>query len=171
MSPLLYCAIGSVRVWTRFYTLQMDPVCRDGRRAEIESDLWEFHEDARRRGYSPERIAVHMLARLLFGVPHDVLWRIEYEGDDAMTQRRSTWMTAAAVGAAVSVAALWVFFAVTSLVALPPLPDTIDVARIYLSQPMRPEPPPPPPPPPPPRGVNRVLEIRVGPLPPPPPPR
>ena len=169
MSPLLYCAIGSVRVWTRFYTLQMDPVCREGRRAEIESDLWEFHEDARRRGYTPALIAVHMLARLLFGVPHDVLWRIEYEGDEAMTRRRSTWMTAAAVGAAASVAALWVFFAVTSLVALPPLPDSIDVARIYLSQPMRPQPPPPPPPPPP--AVNRVLEIRVGPPPPPPPPR
>ena len=33
-------------------------------RAEIESDLWEFHEDARRRGCSAEHIAIHMLARL-----------------------------------------------------------------------------------------------------------
>ena len=75
-----------------------------------------------------------MLARLLLGMPHDVLWRIEYEGDAAMTPRRSTWMTAAAVGAAVSVAAVWVFFAVTSLVALPPLPGSIDVARIYCGR-------------------------------------
>lgn len=161
MNPLLYSAIGSVRVWTRFYTLQMDPVCRDGRRAEIESDLWEFHEDARRRGHSPQRIAIHMLARLLLGVPHDVLWRIEYEGDEAMMLRRSTWMTVAAVGAAVSVAALWVFFAVTSLVALPPLPDSIDVARIYL-QPMRPPPPPP--------AVNGITYRFMLPPPPPPPP-
>jgi hypothetical protein len=94
-----------------------------------------------------------------------VLWRIEYEGDEAMTPRRSTWMTAAAVGAAVSVGALWVFFAVTSLVALPPLPDSVDVARIYL-QPMRP---PPPPPPPAPRGL-RVLDVHLGLMPPPPPP-
>jgi hypothetical protein len=165
MNPLLHGAIGSVRAWTRLYTMQMDPAHRDERRAEIESDLWEFHEDARRRGHSPEVIALHMLARLLFGVPHDVLWRIEYEGDEAMTPRRSTWMTAAAVGAAVSVGALWVFFAVTSLVALPPLPDSVDVARIYL-QPMRP---PPPPPPPAPRGL-RVLDVHLGLMPPPPPP-
>ena len=110
-------AITVVRAWTRVYTCGIPAASAEQRRAEIDSDLWEFHEDARRRGSSPERIAVHMLARLLFGVPHDVLWRIEYEGDEAMTPRRSTWTTAAAVGAAVSVAALWVFFAVTSLVA------------------------------------------------------
>src|SRR6185436_7287736 len=90
MNPLLFCAIGAVRVWTRFYTLHIEPVGRDRRRDEIESDLWEFHEDARRRGYPPAAIGVHMLARLLFGIPHDLLWRIEYEGDPAMT-RRSAW--------------------------------------------------------------------------------
>ena len=166
MNPLLRSAIALVREWTRFYTIRMDADCRDRRRAEIESDLWEFHEDARRRGHSPARVGVHMLARLLFGLPHDVLWRMEYEGDAAMTTRRSTWMTAAAVGAAVSVAALWVFFAVTSLVALPPLPGSIDVARIYLNAP------PPPPPPPPPPDVPGVFKIRLpAPPPPPPPPR
>jgi hypothetical protein len=142
MNPLLFSAIALVRGWTRLNTVRMDADCRDRRRAEIESDLWEFHEDTRRRGHSPARIAVHMLARLLLGMPHDVLWRIEYEGDAAMTTRRSTWMTAAAVGAAVSVAAVWVFFAVTSLVALPPLPGSIDVARIYLRQVRPPSPPP-----------------------------
>ena len=40
MNPLLYCAIGLVREWTRFYTLQMAPPDRDRRRDEIESDLW-----------------------------------------------------------------------------------------------------------------------------------
>src|SRR5258708_7156422 len=96
MNPLLFCAIGTVRGWTRFYTLRMDPPDRDRRREEIESDLWELHEDTRRRGASPATIAVHMLARLLFGIPHDLLWRIEYEGDPPMT-RRTTWMTGAAI--------------------------------------------------------------------------
>jgi hypothetical protein len=163
MNPLLFCAIGLVRGWTRFYTLHMDPDARDRRRDEIESDLWEFHEDMRRRGASPGSLAVHMLARLVLGIPHDLLWRIEYEGDPAMT-RRSTWMTAAAVVGTVCVAALWAFFAVTSLGALPPLPDSVDIERVYL-RPMRPPLPPPPPPPP---SAPRVPAIRMPPPPPPP---
>lgn len=145
MSPPLACALELVRGWTRFYTLQMDRAERDQRRAEIESDLWEFHEDARHRGESPEILAVHMLARLVLGVRADLLWRVDYEREAAMTSRRSTWMTAAAIGATVCVAALWAFFAVASLSALPPLPDSIHVERIYL-QPMPPPPPPPAPP-------------------------
>ena len=159
MSPLLYSALALVRAWTRLYTSGVDPEDRDRRRAEIESDLWEFHEDARRRGCSPEGIAIQILGRLLFGIPHDVLWRLESEEDAPMTPRRSAWITAAAIGAAASVGALWAFFAVTSLVSLPPLPDSIHVERIYL----RPMPPPPPPPPPPARRISHDA-------PPPPPP-
>ena len=161
MNPLLRSAIALVRGWTRIYTTRMEAAERDRRRAEIESDLWEFHEDARRRGYPPAAIAIHMVARLIFGVPHDLLWRIEYEGDAAMAQRRSTWMTAAAIGATVCIAALWAFFAVTSLGALPPLPDPAHIERVYV----RPLPPPPPPPPP------RASMVRDRSGPPPPPPR
>jgi hypothetical protein len=75
-------------------------------------------------------------------------------------------MTAAALGAAICVAAIWVLFAITSLVALPPLPDSARVERVYL-QPIRV--PPPPPPPPPPRGIR--ASVARGPAPPPPPPR
>lgn len=166
MNPLLFCAIALVRGWTRLYTSRMDTASRDSRRAEIQSDLWEFHEDARRHGWSPAGIAVHMLARLCFGIPHDLVWRLEYEEDAAMTFRRSTWMTAAAVGAAVCVGALWAFFAVTSLVALPPLPDSVHVERVYLALT-----PPPPPPPPPPRGLAAPGQRLQVPPPPPPPPR
>jgi hypothetical protein len=130
MNPLLFCAIELVRGWTRFYTLQMDPACRDDRHAEIESDLWEFHEDTRRRGYPPAAIGAHMVLRLVLGIPHDLLWRIEYEGDATTTHRRSTWMTAAAIGATVCIAALWAFFAVASLGALSPLPDPSAVVRV-----------------------------------------
>jgi len=65
MDPLLFSAIALVRGWTRLYTSGMEPGSRNGRRAEIESDLWEFHEDARRRRYSPAGIAAHMLLRLV----------------------------------------------------------------------------------------------------------
>lgn len=140
MNPLLFCAIGTVRGWTRFYTLHMDPPDRDRRRDEIESDLWEFHEDARRRGCSPAALALHMLARLAAGIPDDVQWRVEYEGEAGMSPRRSTWMTAAAIGATVCIAALWAFFAVASLGALPPLPDSVHIERVYH----RAMPPPPP---------------------------
>jgi len=118
----------------------MDPAWRDDRRAEIESDLWDFHEDARRRGCSPAAIALHMLARLIAGLHDDLRWRVEYEGDAAMSPQRSTWVTAAAIGATVGIAALWTFFALTSLGALSPLPDSSHVERVYLQR----MPPPPP---------------------------
>jgi hypothetical protein len=164
MSPLLRAAIALVRVWTHLYTGRMEPANRDRRRAEIESDLWEFHEDARRGRISPEGIAVHMLARLLAGIPHDLLWRMEYEEEAVMIRRPTAWMTAAAIGGAACVAALWIFFAVTSLVALPPLPDSVHIERVYL----RPMPPPPPPPPMP--SSLRLPAILTAPPPPPPPP-
>jgi hypothetical protein len=164
MNPLLACAIALVRGWTWLYSRGMDPASRDRRRAEIESDLWEFHEDARHRGASPSGIAVHMIARLGLGVPHDVLWRFEYEKDGAATYRRSAWLTAGAIGATVCIAALWAFFAVTSLVALPPLPDSTHVERVYLQLK-----PPPPPPPPPPGGFHSLFDRRTGPPPPLPP--
>jgi hypothetical protein len=158
MNPLLFCAIGAVRGWTRFYTLHMDPENRDRRRAEIDSDLWDCLEDARRRCCAPGTIAALMLTRLILGLAHDLMWRIEYEADPTMT-RRSTWMTATAIGATVCIAALWAVFAVTSLDALRPLPDSIHVERIYV----RPTPPP---------SRNPAVTDRFAlPLPPPPPPR
>jgi hypothetical protein len=142
MNPLLRTAIVLVREWTRFYTLHIDPACRAERLAEIESDLWEFHEDARRRGYWPSAIAVHMLARLVAGIHDDLRWRVEYERDAARFSR-SSWMTGAAIGASVCIAALWALFAAASIGALPPLPDSTQVQRVYLGA----MPPPPPPPP------------------------
>jgi hypothetical protein len=149
MSRLLCCAIALVRGWTRLYTWRMEPPWRDDRRAEIESDLWEFHEDARRRGWSPERIAIHMLARLCGGMPHDLLWRLEYEHEPA--HRRPSWLTAAAAAGAAGIAALWVMFLISTFVSLPPLPDSGAVVRVLTRALPAHEPPPPPPPPPRPR--------------------
>jgi hypothetical protein len=166
MNPLLSCAIALVRAWTRTCTWRMEPSARDRRRAEIESDLWEFHEDLRRRGASPSGIAIHMLARLVMGIPNDLLWRLECERDRDLALRRSTWTTMAAVGAAAGIAALWVLFTVSSLGALPPLPDSVHVERVYLRAL-----PPPPPPPPPPQPAGLRVPVVLMPPPPPPPPR
>jgi hypothetical protein len=163
MSPLLFCAIALVRGWTRLCTWRMDDACRDDRRAEIESDLWEFHEDARRRGGSPERIAIHMLARLVAGIPDDLRWRVEYEQEPA--HRRPSWLTASAAAGAACVAALWVVFLISTFVSLPPLPDSGAVVRIFMrATPALP--------PPPPQSLTafRVGMARIEPPPPPPPP-
>jgi hypothetical protein len=163
MSLLLFCAIALVRGWTRLCTWRMDPACRDDRRAEIESDLWEFHEDARRHGCSPERIAIHMLTRLVAGIPDDLHWRVEYEHEPA--HRRPSWLTAAAAAGAACIAALWVVFLVSTFASLPPLPDSGAVVRTFKRAT-----PAPPPPPPPPITAFSVGLARVQPPPPPPPP-
>jgi hypothetical protein len=74
----LRLALLSVRGWTRVYTWRLPEPMRDARRAEIESDLWEFLHDAER----DPRVAasVQLFGRLLLGVSDDLWWRLEYEG-------------------------------------------------------------------------------------------
>ena len=102
MSLTLASAVAIVRAWTRLYTVRMDPALRNARRAEIDSDLWEFHEDARRRGALPELIAMHMVVRLVLGVGHDLLWRAEHRAERIDYLRQALCAMAAA-----SVALLW----------------------------------------------------------------
>ena len=69
-SPLFGLAVTVVRAWTRVYTWRLDPLPRERRRAEMESDLWEFQRDrGGNRGLSP---AVQVLARMVIGVPDDL---------------------------------------------------------------------------------------------------
>jgi len=165
MSLTLAWAIALVRGWTRLYTLRMDPAQRDARRAEIESDLWEFHEDARRRGATPELIAIHMFLRLVLGVGHDLLWRVEHQAERIDYLRQALCAMAAA-----SVALLWLVMSALqtkepplSPVASHNLVRLLYPAHIYPAPlPLAPLPsspsfvvrvqaaPPPPPPPPPP---------------------
>ena len=56
-----------VRVWTRLYTCGMNPLHRDTRRAEIESDLWEGCHD--RSGVSSIGLALEMIARSVSASP------------------------------------------------------------------------------------------------------
>jgi hypothetical protein len=97
---VLAFAVGAVRLWTRLYTWRMEPALRDSRRAEIESDLWEFEQDQVRTSLP----ALHVVFRLLNGVAADVCWRVECADPDERLQQ-SRFVT---TGVALAVAALWI---------------------------------------------------------------
>ena len=88
-SRALLLAVRLVRVWTRAYTLGMPADVRDARLSDIECDLWECQHDVDR----PAR-ALEILARLLLGMPDDLLWRLEHaaaaEGAATMAPPRRT---------------------------------------------------------------------------------
>ena len=69
------CSLAAhlVRLWAHTYTLGMPPDVRDARVNEIECDLWACQHDADRQAS-----ALEMLTRLLLGIPHDLLWRLEH---------------------------------------------------------------------------------------------
>lgn len=134
MTRALAAAIWIARAWTRLYTSGLDPALRDARRAEIESDLWESHEDARRRGPAAVEVALQILARVLLGASHDLLWTIEHRQRRSLPLRR----LALIAGAATLLAVLWVL-SVTQNSPLPVPPHSM----LFVASP----PPPPPPPP------------------------
>ena len=131
MRPAVVLATALVRCWTRIYTVGMPPSERDGRRAEIDSDLWEDRDANGGSTWLPLQI----VARLALGVPADLLWRVE-------TDRRRAWRVSAVVGVslAASLAAVVVVWPPWTASPLP-TPEPI-VPR------NRPHPVPPPPPPP-----------------------
>jgi uncharacterized protein (TIGR03435 family) len=102
----LRLAAGCVRAWTRLYTWRMPPVFRDIRRAEIESDLWEFQSDAADDATLDS--ALHVLLRLVIGIPDDVGWRLEHSTVAGTATQESIALTARLAGAAFFIAALWI---------------------------------------------------------------
>lgn len=136
-SPALGLANALVRGWTCAYTWRMEPVLRDMRRAEIESELWEFQHDPERGAYP----AAHVIARLLIGIPDDLSWRAEQARDRRTPGRARLRAVAWTVATIVVVAALWILPIMTTGV-LPPLPDA---PRVVIKTPPPPAPPPPPP--------------------------
>ena len=104
-SPLLEVAIRAVRGWTRLYTWRMPPAQREARRAEIESDVWEFEQDTPQcRSISP---SVHMLIRLLAGVPDDLRWRMDQAAVEGTRAHGSVALSASAFGALLFACVLW----------------------------------------------------------------
>jgi hypothetical protein len=135
----LRCAIALVRGWTIAYTLGMPPEVRNGRRAEIESDLWECQHGAP-AGF---RLPLQIVSRLVLGIHDDLRWRGEHRHAPRRLVR-VTWALAAAITGLVVLTAIWLGRASTL-----PLPVRPDVASDRAGS--RPPPPPPPPPPPAPR--------------------
>jgi hypothetical protein len=127
-------ATSLVRAWTHAYTWRLEPAVRDRRRAEIESELWEFEQDPE-RGKHP---AAHMLVRLLVGIPDDLSWRAEHALARRTRVRTSVRVAAWTVATVIIAAALWILPLMTAG-TLPPLPDK---PRVKMAAP----PPPPPPP-------------------------
>jgi hypothetical protein len=134
MSRTLELAIALVRLWTRVYTARMSPRLGAARRAEIESDLWEFQQDRVGRGSLPP--IVHVLVRLVRGIPDDLCWRAAH----ASVAVRPVRTTVVLTGVVLLLAALWMFN--TMRTADLPLPPTAPLRFTTL-------PPPPPPPAPP----------------------
>jgi uncharacterized protein (TIGR03435 family) len=105
-SRLMRLAVDCVREWTWLYTWGMSPASRETRRAEIESDLWEFQCDA--AGDHVFVSASHILLRLVIGIPDDLGWRVEQEALAGRLAQESMALCARVAGAALFVCALWV---------------------------------------------------------------
>ena len=136
MTPLRI-TVAAVKLWTRFYTLRMDPAARDRRRAEIESDLFE---QLAAQG-NDRWLAARMLVRSLVGAHNDLLWRLETAQEPNHRIGVRIIFAAATMGI---VAVLWTTY------STPPNPPDPPVAPKYRSRlELRPYPAPPPPPPPP----------------------
>jgi hypothetical protein len=133
-SQALDAAATLVRVWTCVYSWRLAPAIRDRRRAEIESELWEFQQDPE-RGKHP---AAHTIARLLIGIPDDLSWRADCVSTHRTPLRARLRVAAWTVATVVVIAALYILPLMTAA-TLPPLPDK---PRVRM-----PAPPPPPPPP------------------------
>ena len=138
MTPLAITS-AIVRAWTCVYTWRLSTHARDARRAEIESDLWEFERDAARPDIGP---AVHVLVRLLRGVPDDLTWRASHVTLGTGSMRAVISLTSAAI----VVAGVWMY-AATTPIDLPAPAPLVRIVEVF--------PPPPPPPPPPPRVIRR----------------
>lgn len=96
MTPAITVAAALVRTWTHAYTSGVPSVWAQQRRAEIESDLWEFeHDPDGTRGLAP---AVQVLGRLCIGIVDDVRWRVERTTfHDNVLIRRAVTLAAATV--------------------------------------------------------------------------
>src|SRR5258708_4505686 len=104
-SLLMYSATSLVRAWTRLYTSRLPPDARDGRRAEIESDLWEFERDViRDHAAAP---AFHVFFRLVRGIPDDLGWWIEQAICAGVLRHQTLVVTGRFAGMAIVVGALW----------------------------------------------------------------
>jgi hypothetical protein len=67
---------GVVRWWVGLYTRGLSNDVRDGRREEIEADLWDQLEEATTNGSDDRVTGAEILTRLVLGIPADLTWRM-----------------------------------------------------------------------------------------------
>jgi hypothetical protein len=141
----LRVAIAAVCAWTKFYTWGLPFAQRAARCEEIESDLWESANDpaADRR-----LLPLHIVARLLIGMPDDLGWRSELLPAASPWRRR----VALTMGVAMAMFGLWLVGQGQRSPELPELPESLRVSPHGVRLIDAPPPPPPPPPPCPPQG-------------------
>jgi TonB family protein len=130
--PILRAAIAVVRLWTHIYTYRLPCALREARRAEVASDIWHSVHDPDRG--SPSRLALHVILRLLLGVPDDLGWRLEQSNAPTSPQAR-----AALAGVAVGVVALAMVSAFLRIQS-PALPHPLQVRVDTTLAPPRPAP-------------------------------
>jgi hypothetical protein len=70
-------AAGWVRRWVAFYTRGLPAAIQQDRRDEIDSDLWSQLHDAAEFAHGEGSLAGEFVARLVFGIPADLSWRLE----------------------------------------------------------------------------------------------
>jgi hypothetical protein len=70
-------AASLTRAWVHLYTRGLPEAVRTGRRAEIESDLWEHDQWRTADGIGPGRVAFEIVTRLAAGMAADLAWRVE----------------------------------------------------------------------------------------------
>lgn len=138
MSPLRL-VIALVQIWTRVYTWGMNLEARDRRRAEIESDLFEFQQDFAHIGSM--RPAAHVLMRVLAGAVDDIGWRVE---ETAARAAPSAKVSVVAAIAAIAASLAWWGMGLSER-----RPTSAPTIKVFMGAPY------PPPPPPPRTGIER----------------
>lgn len=76
---------GLVKHWVRLYTSGLAAEMRDGRRDEIDADLWSQLEEVAHLGRPARSADTEILVRWLCGIPADLSWRLEHRGGDKVT--------------------------------------------------------------------------------------
>ena len=109
MNTVLALSVGIARSWVALYTLRLPLDIREGRRSEIDSDLWEQQWLAARRGDPAFGTAIEVLARMLLGIISDITWRAAAAGSvrsDRRIQVNESWTTRGLLLFGLAVAAL-----------------------------------------------------------------
>ena len=70
-------ATALARAWARIYTRGLANEPRANRLAELDSDFFEQEREARNDGLSAAALSLHILWRVVMGVPSDLSWRME----------------------------------------------------------------------------------------------